>query len=129
MIVGTGVDIVETARVAQALRRTPALKERVFTAAEREYAAGKRRASQSYALAFAAKEAAFKALRLENERPRWQEIELAHEADGLPVLRLYGETAAKAAALGIDKWHISCSHSDTQAICFVIAEKAEGGRE
>lgn len=123
MIFGIGVDIIEISRVEKALQRTSALRDSVFTKAEIAYCSGKKKPAQSYAVCFAAKEAVFKALRLHDERPAWQEIELLHDEQGLPYLSLNGKIAELAAERKITAWHISCSHSDSQAIAYVIAEQ------
>ena len=125
MIAGIGVDITEIARVDRALRRTPSLLDKVFTQNEKDYCGKKSNQAQSFALCFAAKEAVFKALNLSDKRPAWQEIELCRNEKGLPFVRLYGKTALIAEMRGIKKWHVSCSHSDTQAIVFVVAEICE----
>ena len=56
MIVGIGVDIVDTGRFQAALRRTPALAARLFAESERDAR------PESLAASFAAKEAVAKAL-------------------------------------------------------------------
>ena len=56
MIVGLGIDVVDVARFAETLERTPRLLERVFTIRERD------RPIASHAARFAAKEALAKAL-------------------------------------------------------------------
>ena len=56
MIVGVGIDVVDLARFEESLRRTPALRERLFTPAEATAPAA------SLAARFAAKEAIAKAL-------------------------------------------------------------------
>ena len=56
MIVGIGVDVVDVTRFGETLRRTPALRQRLFTVAERELPLA------SLAARFAAKEALAKAL-------------------------------------------------------------------
>lgn len=56
MIVGIGVDVVDVARFEATLARTPALRGRLFTAAESTLA------TESLAARFAAKEAVAKAL-------------------------------------------------------------------
>jgi len=55
VILGIGVDLVDIARMDEALRRTPALASRLFTEGERN------RAPASLAACFAAKEAVAKA--------------------------------------------------------------------
>ena len=62
MIVGVGIDVVPVERFADALRRTPSLAERLFTAAERRTDSGAARSAESLAARFAAKEALAKAL-------------------------------------------------------------------
>ncbi|MBN9375173.1 MAG: 4'-phosphopantetheinyl transferase superfamily protein, partial [Cellulomonas sp.] len=56
MIVGVGIDVVDVARFVQALERTPALRQRLFTEVERELPPA------SLAARFAVKEAVAKAL-------------------------------------------------------------------
>ncbi len=60
-----GIDLLEIERLEAALERRPRLAERLFTAGEREYAAGKARPGQHLAARFCAKEAVAKALGLE----------------------------------------------------------------
>ncbi|HET8982059.1 MAG TPA: holo-ACP synthase, partial [Pedococcus sp.] len=56
MIIGVGIDVVDVERFGQTLERTPTLRERLFTEAERELVLN------SLAARFAAKEALAKAL-------------------------------------------------------------------
>src|SRR5258706_14376320 len=67
MIVSTGVDLIEVARIQQALedpRTGRRFRERVYTAGEIAYCESKHRGKyESYAGRFAAKEAVMKALR------------------------------------------------------------------
>ncbi|MFL5260903.1 MAG: 4'-phosphopantetheinyl transferase superfamily protein, partial [Anaeromyxobacteraceae bacterium] len=57
MIVGVGVDVVDVARLAAALERTPSLRDRLFTAEEQQLTR-----IESLAGRFAAKEAVAKVL-------------------------------------------------------------------
>ena len=57
-----GIDLLEIDRLERALERRPRLAERLFTVAEREYAAGKARPGQHLAARFCAKEAVAKAV-------------------------------------------------------------------
>ena len=59
-----GIDLLEIERLERALERRPRLAERLFTDAERAYAAGKARPGQHLAARFCAKEAVAKALGL-----------------------------------------------------------------
>ena len=64
MASGIGIDLLEIERLERALERHPRLAERVFTAAERDYAAARSRPGRHLAARFAAKEAVVKALGL-----------------------------------------------------------------
>ncbi|MDA0632485.1 holo-ACP synthase [Nonomuraea sp. MCN248] len=115
MILGIGVDVVDIARFRDALERTPALRERLFTAAERGLAI------QSLAGRFAAKEAVAKAL----GAPRGLshlEAEVHRDKNGRPELRVTGEAAEVARELGVKRWHVSLSHDGGVAMAYVIAE-------
>ena len=59
------MDLLELERMEQALERRPGLALRLFTDAERAYAARRARPAQHLAARFCAKEAVAKALRLE----------------------------------------------------------------
>ena len=62
MIAGFGTDIVEVARIEQALDRTPALARRILTPAELDVFSAAREPARFLAKRFAAKEACVKAL-------------------------------------------------------------------
>ena len=81
---GVGIDLLDIERLERALERRPALAERLFTAAERDYAAGRGRPGQHLAARFCAKEAVAKALRL--SAWSWQDIEVVPG----PEVRLRG---------------------------------------
>ena len=115
MIVGIGVDVVEVARLTQALERTPSLRERLFTAREQQVTA-----PESLAARFAAKEAVAKALGTTGLP--WTDAEVVALDDGRPVLELHGKVAEVAAAQGISTWHLSLSHDGGIATAFVVAE-------
>src|SRR5512139_3954758 len=115
MILGVGIDVVDVDRFAASIARTPALKEKVFTPAERE------RGIASLAARFAAKEALAKALGAPRGL-RWQDAEVVSHPDGRPELRVTGTVAAKAESLGIRSFHVSLSHDAGIASAVVIAE-------
>ena len=75
---GVGLDLLDIARLERALERRPRLAERLFSDAERGYAAARARPAQHLAARFCAKEAVTKALALDVLRPL--EIEVAHGA-------------------------------------------------
>ena len=121
MILGTGIDIVDIARIRAALehpRTGERFRDRVFTREETAYCSRRRNAYESYAARFAAKEAMMKAL---GRAFGWLEIEVAR-GDGPPEIRLLGRAQERAAALGIRRLHLSLSHTATLAIASVLAE-------
>lgn len=120
MIVGVGIDVCDIARFERVLARTPALRERLFTPAERGLPIA------SLAARFAAKEALAKAL---GAPPglKWTEAGVANGAHGAPSLQVSGGVAERAAALGVTDWHVSLTHDGGIASAVVIAERRDGG--
>ena len=116
MIIGVGVDVVQVARLERALTRTPRLRERLFTEAERELPR-----VESLAARFAAKEAVAKALGAPGGL-RWRDAEVVSDAGGRPRLLLHGGVAEEAASQGITAWHLSLSHDAGVATAVVVAE-------
>jgi holo-[acyl-carrier protein] synthase len=112
-----GIDLLEIERLERALERRPRLAERLFTDAERAYAAGRARPAQHLAARFCAKEAVAKALGL----GAWsfRDIEVLSGA-GPPEARLSGAAAARAAALGVAV-SVSLTHSRSDAAAVAIA--------
>jgi holo-[acyl-carrier protein] synthase len=119
MIMGIGCDLVECARLARALDRTPRLAGRLFTAAERAAAGGR---IERLAGCFAAKEAALKAMGTGLRGGGWTEVEVGHDDLGRPLLRLHGAFATSAAERGIRVFHLSISHTAGLAMAQVVAE-------
>ncbi|MDH2423841.1 holo-ACP synthase [Sphaerisporangium sp. TRM90804] len=115
VIVGIGVDVVDIGRLESALARTPGLRDRVFTDAERELPI------PSLAARFAAKEAVAKALGAPPGLLH-RDAEITPGAHGRPVLRVTGRVAEVAAELGVRRWHVSLTHDGGVAIAYVVAE-------
>jgi holo-[acyl-carrier protein] synthase len=121
MIRGIGVDVVSVPRMARVLARQGArFCDRVFTAVERGYCGSRAEPAQHYAVRFAAKEAALKALGVP-AGISWQDLEVAHDA-GAPRLALHGRAAAAARDRGIARLFVSLSHSAETAVAMVVAE-------
>jgi holo-[acyl-carrier protein] synthase len=116
-----GVDLIEVARVERALDRRPALAERIFSAAERGYAAGRARPGRHLAARFAAKEAVVKALGLRGLR--LHEVEVVGGGDGPPTLRLTGSAAQAARERGVSL-DVSLTHSRELAAAVVVTRPA-----
>ena len=111
-----GTDIGKISRIEQILVRTPKFAEKVFTPSERQYCNSKGHSAQHYAARFCAKEAFAKALSVPTA---WQEIEVANNRNGAPVLRITGETAK---LLNKRQVQLSLSHAGDYAIAAVLVE-------
>lgn len=126
-VVAIGVDLVELDRIQGMLARHPdRFLERCFTPGERAYCAeSERLRTERLAARFAAKEAAFKAIGTGwAEGVAWTDAEVVHDGAGRPTLRVAGRAAEIARGLGIDRWHLTISHSRGAAIAMVVAESA-----
>ena len=123
-IVGHGVDIVETARIAAMLADHPErFLQRVFTLQEQQDAGDGKRCNEHLAARFAAKEAALKALSTGwSNGVGWTDVSVVKESTGKPILQVVGRAAEIAAEQGIVAWHVSLSHTDSLAMASVIAE-------
>jgi holo-[acyl-carrier protein] synthase len=122
MIIGIGVDVVDTPRFQGSLIRTPGLNNRLFTEKELNTPGGKGENAVSLAARFAAKEAVAKALGAPAGLS-WQDCEILSGERGKPYLEISGTVANEAKRQGITHWHLSLSHDGNIATAFVIAEK------
>jgi holo-[acyl-carrier protein] synthase len=113
---GIGVDLLEIERLERALERRPRLAERLFTDAERAYAASRARPGQHLAARFCAKEAVAKALGLS----AWSFRDVEVVAGEPPAVRLSGVVAERAASLGVTI-SVSLTHTRGQAAAVAIA--------
>ncbi len=123
-IIGLGVDIVETSRIAELMgNHSERFLERCFTKGEQEDYKSNKRQMEHLAARFAAKEAALKALGTGwSQGIGWMDIEVVKEPSGKPTLNITGRAKEIADGLGISKWHLSLSHISTHAVASVIAE-------
>jgi holo-[acyl-carrier protein] synthase len=108
---GVGIDLLEIERLERALARRPRLAQRLFTDAERAYAAARARPGQHLAARFCAKEAVAKALGLTAWAPH--DVELVGGGEALE-LRLHGGAAARARELDADV-SVSLTHARQMA--------------
>jgi holo-[acyl-carrier protein] synthase len=115
VIVGVGIDVVDIDRFAESLERTPAMRERLFTEAERS------RPPASLAARFAAKEALAKALGAPTGMA-WLDAEVVNEASGDPQFEIRGSVLARAEAIGARSIHVSLSHDAGIASAVVVLE-------
>ncbi len=122
----TGVDMIEVARIEQAMARYgERFFARFFTSTERAQANDH---PARLAARFAAKEATAKALGSGIGAVRWIDIEICTDEQGRPHLHLYHAAAEKAYALGLTEWEVSLSHTHDYAIAFVVAQGRSSDR-
>src|SRR6184192_3348140 len=117
-ILGHGIDIVETRRIADLLENHgERFLERCFTTAEREYCyRNNKRHIEHLAGRFAAKEAVLKVLGTGwRGGIAWTDVEIIRDPSGQPRINLTGECRRIAGELGIARWHVSISHITTHA--------------
>jgi holo-[acyl-carrier protein] synthase len=124
MIVGSGVDLIEIARIADVLARYgDRFCQRIYLPGEIRYCRSKKNGAESFAARFAAKEAAAKALGTGIQHGvAWRDIEVVRAQSGRPTLLFHGRAAAVADKLGVRNAIISLTHSRTQALAQVILE-------
>lgn len=119
MTLRVGVDMIEVARIERAaLRHGERFFSRFFTEKERELCQNQPR---RLAARLAAKEAVAKAFGTGIGEIRWREIEVLHDERGRPILQFHGDAAVLAARMGLLTWEVSLSHTQDNAIAFVVA--------
>ena len=125
MIVGTGIDIAEVPRVAEAIERYgQRFLQRIFTEGEIRYCESKANRVERYAARFAAKEAGMKALGTGwNHGVRWRDIEVRRQAGGRPTLEFHGKAGEFASNMGVTNIALSLTHTAEEAMAQVILEK------
>ena len=116
VIIGVGIDVVDVARFVATLHRVPALRDRLFTPEERRDAgdvAGRAVRGQGGDRQGAGRPAGMS----------WQDATVRRIAGAQPVVEVVGTVAAAAAALGVDRFHLSISHDAGIASAVVVAER------
>ena len=115
-----GIDIIEIARVAEAIKKE-AFVRKVFTVAEQEYYKSNGCNAQTYAGIFAAKEAVAKALKTGFNNIKQTNIEILHGSLGTPYVKLKGNAAEIFKLSGKQNVEISISHCEdyATAVCFI----------
>ena len=124
MIVGSGIDLVEIARIQHSVDRYgDRFLDRVYTQAEKTYCLRKRNAAESLAARFAAKEAGAKALGTGiSQGVNWLEIEVVREPSGRPGLQFHGRAADRAESMGVRNAALSLTHTREMAMASVVLE-------
>lgn len=123
MICGIGIDIQDVVAFAECVAESgDDYLKRVFTPDEIAYCDATSNAMETYAVRFAAKEAAMKALSTGWDGVDWHDFEILNEASGQPTLLLRGNAAKITAERGITKTWVSLSHVRNYAVAQVVLE-------
>ena len=126
MIIGTGTDIIKTARFKG---MTDSFMAKVYTPYERAYILGKGHTSHITAAGlFAAKEAVVKALGTGFKGFWPNQVEIVHDGFGKPKVVLHGKAAQVLGKLVKRKKRfcrrhtifLSISHTEEEAVAFVV---------
>ena len=126
-----GVDVVRVSEVLESIERFgDRYTTRVFTAREIAYCRTTTASvsAERFAARFAAKEAAFKALRATaSDGISWRSIEVTRSPEGWCEIELHGAAAEVARREGIAELALSMSHERDYATASVIGRREQGG--
>jgi holo-[acyl-carrier protein] synthase len=124
MIVGSGIDLCEVARIRKSFERFGVrFRDRVFTVSEIAYVERKANRFERYAARFAAKEAGMKAIGTGWKRGvTWHDFEVTNLPSGKPTLRFHGAAAHVAETLQVRNVSLSMTHTAEMAMAQVILE-------
>ena len=120
-MIGIGTDLVELDRFRLALTRTPGLADRLFSEAERAYAAERQDPTERLAARFAAKEAVMKAMGVGLWRFKLRDVEVVRAPSGQPTVALHGRAAELAAEHGVTEWRLTLTHTERVAQAIAVA--------
>jgi len=124
MILGTGIDIIEVARIAASLEKFgDRFLNRILVADEIAYCRAHKNPAPFLAARFAAKEAVSKAFGTGiGTQLGWLDIEVRKKESGEPNVVLHSKGAELFAARGAKKIHISLTHTEIYAAATAILE-------
>jgi len=124
MILGTGIDIIEVARIASSYEKFgERFLNRILKPAEIAYALSHKNPAPFMAARFAAKEAISKAFGTGiGAQLGWQDMEVARKASGEPFVILHGGGLKLLEERGGRIVHLSLSHTEHYAAAVAILE-------
>ncbi len=122
-IIAHGIDLVDFPRIEDMVKRHgERFLDRVFTAAEQEYANSNKNGIEKLAGRFAAKEAVLKLVGTGwRGKIAWTDIEVINTETGQPQVKLTGEVKKIADKLGIKEISVSITHAANFAIASAVA--------
>jgi holo-[acyl-carrier protein] synthase len=124
VILGLGIDFLETSRVEQELLRGEwLLDDGIFTPEEIHYCSSARRPARRYAACYAAKEATLKALGVRvTDLAMFREVEVEFRADNRQNIVLHRRLRAESENLGVRHIRLSIAHTAMQTSAIVVLE-------
>ncbi len=122
MIFGIGIDIIQIARLREAVEKWgERFLRRVFTENEIAHCFKKRDPYPSLSVRFAAKEAFIKAIGSRESSP-WTDIEVSNDTRGKPTIRGRGRLEIFLRENSVRHAHLSLSHEKEYGIACVVLE-------
>jgi holo-[acyl-carrier protein] synthase len=124
-VIGTGVDLVECARIQRSIDRFgDHFLHRVFTDGEIEYSMSMKFPARHLAARFAAKEAVSKAFGTGiGKAMGWRNIDIRKKESGEPFLVFSGPAEAFAAERGVISALVTLSHTENYAVACVVLQR------
>ena len=124
MILGTGIDLIEVARIASSFTKFgERFVNRVLLPDEIAYCLSHKNPAPFLAARFAAKEAVSKAFGTGiGAQLGWQDIEIRREESGEPFVVLHGKGKLLFESRGARQLHISLTHTENYAAATAILE-------
>ncbi len=124
MIYGVGVDIEDVNRIKAVINGRERFIERFFSKSEVEMFSKKNFNPETICGNFSAKEAFVKALGIGFRDVTVKDIEVLRDEMGKPYYNIVGDLAEKLKDKGL-KWHLSLSHTASNAVAFAVIETVE----
>ena len=120
-----GIDMVRVSRIAESVKQFGArFLERIFTEGELAYCLENVHTRDAkLAARFAAKEAARKVLRIDDDAIPWRSIEIKRTPGGWCELDLHDGARALAEKANLVAFSISLTHEDDHASAIVVAQR------
>lgn len=122
MILGVGIDLVETARIKASMEKFgDRFVDRILRSGEQDYCRKFRDSETHVAARFAAKEAISKAFGTGiGKELGWLDIEIANQPGGRPIAILHGRALDLLAARGARGLLVSLSHTRNHATAMAL---------
>ena len=127
MILGTGIDIIEVARIASSYEKFgEKFVSRILLPDEIAYCLSHKNPAPFLAVRFAAKEAISKAFGTGiGAALGWRDMEIRRKESGEPYVVLHGKGVELFAARKAVRLHITLSHTENYATAVAILEKLD----